>query len=54
MRNKSEEWNKIYVDLATSLKDYQDATNFKYSILVYKPDTTITSKVLLDNIKIVL
>jgi hypothetical protein len=55
MVNRSEEWNKIYIDLANSLNDYQNAISFYYYILVYKnPEDTTQSTVLLDNIRIVL
>lgn len=53
--NKSEEWNKIYIDLANALTDYQNASSFLYYILAYKDQNdTEKSTILLDNLRIVL
>lgn len=52
--NPSEEWNKIYIDLLNPISNYADANSFILYFLVYKQDTTITSTVLLDNMRVVL
>ena len=51
--NTKETWNKIYIDLANPISNYQEGINFKFYFTVYKTDTTKTAEVLLDNIKIV-
>lgn len=51
--NKSEDWNKIYINLGESIDKYAEGTLFKYYFSVNKFDSTTTATVLLDNIKII-
>lgn len=53
--NKSENWNKIYIDLSNPLNDYQNALSFYFYFLTYKDvNDTVSSSILFDNLRIVL
>ncbi|NTW33304.1 MAG: hypothetical protein HGB12_11900 [Bacteroidetes bacterium] len=51
--NKSDVWNKVYINLKSAVNEYTDATDFQIFFHVEKTDGAQTSEILLDNIKLV-
>jgi hypothetical protein len=51
--NKSDEWNKIYINLTYTCASEQNANNFKLYFEVYKDPAVENPFILLDNIKLV-
>lgn len=51
--NKSEQWNKIYVNLSVPKYDTPDANNFQIFFGIQKESGTAKASILLDNLKLV-
>lgn len=50
---KSENWNKIYIELASILQNYQNANSFSFYIEADKSDEVEKAEIYLDNIKLI-
>jgi len=51
--NKSDVWNKIYINLKSAINEYTNADNFRIFFHIEKTEGTESSEILLDNIKLV-
>lgn len=51
--NKSEDWNKIYINLTPIVNDVQDAVSFKIYFLATKSENESDHQILFDNIKLI-
>lgn len=51
--NPSEEWNKIYIDLNPTLKNYTGVIDYNLMIAANKSDTVNVAELCFDNVKIV-
>lgn len=50
---KSENWNKIYIELSSILQNYQSAINFSFYIEANKSEEVERAEIYLDNIKLI-
>ncbi len=50
--NKSQEWNKIFIDMASTVNNYPDAIRFRVFIGEIKNNDVTNSEIYLDNLKL--
>jgi len=51
--NKSDVWNKIYINLKTAVNEFPNSTEYQIFFHVENTAETVNSEILLDNIKLV-